>query len=293
MGQAQPGQKSGMTWPISAPQDWNNQFENRVKLPIKEQHWSWKKIYLERSGHFHFLQEFQHLPSIKLFGQSSTKESIWNRLHQKSVIFTAVQSSRNNMEQILCEEPIICTMETRLIKLAIFNLLANSYEAVKENQSEEQPSTISITTGTDHSWNWVQITDNGNGLRDHNGNLLPTDAISQIFEYGYTTKKRKTGRLDQLVKTMSQNFTMLHQGWAVQKGHKDLQLLLYWWLCNFWWRDLSFFNSFWLVQCDSSYPLSTITNTVFQKTAKHPSSCPYAHWNGHKASDTSADPHFP
>ncbi|MCC5877738.1 MAG: HAMP domain-containing histidine kinase [Candidatus Sumerlaeia bacterium] len=87
-------------------------------------------------------------------------------------------------------------VEPRLLRLALFNLLTNSTDAIKKvDGNGNQKGRISISSVINHKRGYVEIRveDNGPGIRDGKGNLLATDKIPEIFRLGYTTKDNQEG----------------------------------------------------------------------------------------------------
>jgi len=94
------------------------------------------------------------------------------------------------------QEAISMKVEPRLLQLAFFNLLSNAYDAVKERQSPDFSPHIeagmSFLSGSSGEV-LIYIQDNGAGIRDGHGNLLSGKQLDEIFQYGYTTKKKEKG----------------------------------------------------------------------------------------------------
>lgn len=87
------------------------------------------------------------------------------------------------------------TMEPRLIRLALFNLLSNAADSIKRGTSAERPAgTIVIRTGRRNTTGEPEIAvqDSGGGIRDSEGNLLDPHEIEEIFQLGYSTKEKST-----------------------------------------------------------------------------------------------------
>jgi len=90
-------------------------------------------------------------------------------------------------------------VEPRLLKVALFNLLSNAGQAcanrsIQIGQSEEKYiGTIDILTRRLNQQSVaIEITDNGTGFLDKEGQKLPVEQIHRAFRSGYTTK---TGRV--------------------------------------------------------------------------------------------------
>lgn len=87
-------------------------------------------------------------------------------------------------------------VEPRLLRLALFNILTNAFEAIKRGSSAENPEgVITVYTELDKERHRVEIRveDTGSGIRDEKGNLLTEDSLSEIFRLGFSTKSEQEG----------------------------------------------------------------------------------------------------
>jgi signal transduction histidine kinase len=87
------------------------------------------------------------------------------------------------------------TVEPRLLRLALFNLMTNATEAIRRAAKDGKPRGC-ITVGTalgagDMLEMW--IADDGPGIRDADGKLMSGDGLSEIFRLGFSTKKSQEG----------------------------------------------------------------------------------------------------
>ena len=84
-----------------------------------------------------------------------------------------------------------CTVEPRLLKLALFNLLTNAVEAINR-RTEQAPSSgvITVSAGTDAANGevWMSVRDNGTGILNEEGRAASDAEIDRIFRHGFTTK---------------------------------------------------------------------------------------------------------
>lgn len=87
-------------------------------------------------------------------------------------------------------------VEPRLLRLALFNLLTNSVDAIKRSGGEEKPEGC-ITVSTRHLPEKkiveISVADTGPGIRDSSGNLMSAETLSEIFRLGFTTKQNQEG----------------------------------------------------------------------------------------------------
>jgi signal transduction histidine kinase len=95
-------------------------------------------------------------------------------------------------------------VEPRLLKLALFNILNNALDALKRESGRRgalaendaissaepwRPRISVVAEAREDGGAVLAIEDNGPGLRDESGRLLPPEETSRIFALGYTTKK--------------------------------------------------------------------------------------------------------
>ncbi len=88
------------------------------------------------------------------------------------------------------------TVEPRLLKLAVFNLLNNAADAIKLGATAENPRgeiILRTSPGSRPGHQVVTILDSGMGIRGPGGELLGGGEIERIFSLGYTTKEQGTG----------------------------------------------------------------------------------------------------
>lgn len=87
-------------------------------------------------------------------------------------------------------------VEPRLLRLALFNLLANAADAIKRSSSTERPTgvvTIRTARGEAPGTQEIAVEDSGDGIRSADGGLMPPEDIAYIFNLGYTTKEKGSG----------------------------------------------------------------------------------------------------
>ena len=116
-----------------------------------------------------------------------------------------------------------CTVEPRLLKLAVFNLLTNAVTAIKQNVAPDRADgviTVSTAPGPDGNGIAVSIRDNGTGILNQDGQIASQPEIDQIFKYGVTTKSDTDGEGLGLswVSTIVEEF---HHGTIAARNHPD------------------------------------------------------------------------
>ncbi|MGA2582322.1 MAG: ATP-binding protein [Tepidisphaeraceae bacterium] len=104
-----------------------------------------------------------------------------NKLLEELVDFFTPQAqlSRVQLRLKLPSEPVIASVDSRLIKQAVLNLLLNALQAMPEGGE------MILAVSTDKDDATIDIIDTGTGIA--------ADAIDKIFDAYYSTKKAGTG----------------------------------------------------------------------------------------------------
>lgn len=100
------------------------------------------------------------------------------------------------IEQELAKSLPPVRVEPRLLRLALFNILTNSTDAIKKVEGKESTKgyiRLSSAHNSKRGYVEIKVEDNGPGIRDSRGNLLSPDQIPEIFRLGYTTKDNQEG----------------------------------------------------------------------------------------------------
>ncbi len=142
-----------------------------------------------------FLQEMVNI--YRSFGY--TRRPQYERI-RFAVIFreTIDLFRRSSSEGITIEldfdEPAETDAEPRLLRMALFNLLANASQAIRRNTQQEQQGEILVTLrDCEDQTVSLSVSDNGPGIRDVDGNPLNEQEINRIFQSGYSTKDSHSG----------------------------------------------------------------------------------------------------
>lgn len=108
--------------------------------------------------------------------------------------FTPTVSGNITFKRELNAQPDSMIVEPRLLKLALFNLLTNAVHALRQQIDETgllpRNQQISITSRYINDYFVIEISDNGPGIRNAEGELLTPLDLPHIFDYGYTTKEQ-------------------------------------------------------------------------------------------------------
>ncbi|MDX1971175.1 MAG: ATP-binding protein, partial [Candidatus Sumerlaeia bacterium] len=170
-----------------------------------------------------FLQETVNLyRSFTYLSKPRFEEVNLNELVREVSQLFQLSLSRNIKIALQLENELpTLTVEPRLLRLALFNLLNNGADAIKLVSSVESPEgTLTLVTGLTKNPGVVrlEVIDSGSGIRDHSGRLLDEHEISAIFQLGYTTKEQGTGEGLGLnwVRQIVEDF---HQGEIVAQNH--------------------------------------------------------------------------
>jgi len=84
-------------------------------------------------------------------------------------------------------------VEPRLLKMAVFNLLANAANAIQRRKDGLVGGKIAVQLRQNEDDVVIRVQDDGPGIRDVNGRLMDQREINRIFGSGYTTKDAATG----------------------------------------------------------------------------------------------------
>ncbi|MCC7393068.1 HAMP domain-containing histidine kinase [Candidatus Sumerlaeota bacterium] len=125
------------------------------------------------------------------------------------------------IEKSLVREMPMAHVEPRLLRLALFNILQNAYEAIKRGSTADTPQgVITVSTRRNEPLNRLEISvdDSGAGIRDEHGKLLQEDRLPEIFRLGFSTKENQEGEGLGLnwVQTIVREF---HGGELVAQNH--------------------------------------------------------------------------
>lgn len=85
-------------------------------------------------------------------------------------------------------------IEPRLMRMMLFNLLANASQAIMRGGAANGRGEIRVSLERGGEGEAViRVRDNGPGIRDAEGNPLPPGAIARVFRSGYSTKGEGSG----------------------------------------------------------------------------------------------------
>ncbi|MEO8377993.1 MAG: HAMP domain-containing sensor histidine kinase, partial [Candidatus Sumerlaeota bacterium] len=126
------------------------------------------------------------------------------------------------IEKVLAKGVPAARVEPRLLRLAMFNLMQNAYEAIKRGSTAETPhGIITVSAGVNAAIQRLEISidDSGDGIRDEHGKLLEEDRLPEIFRLGFSTKENQEGEGLGLnwVQTIVREF---HGGELVAQNHQ-------------------------------------------------------------------------
>lgn len=103
-------------------------------------------------------------------------------------------TSHSMLLEVTDHGPVQMYIEPRLMRMALFNLMTNAYQAIQraENSNGKGKIHIEVSAVVEGLVN-ITVSDNGPGIRDLQGNLLQDEEINRIFQSGYSTKKESNG----------------------------------------------------------------------------------------------------
>ncbi|MFB3787874.1 MAG: PAS domain-containing sensor histidine kinase, partial [bacterium] len=156
-------------------------------------------IYLQAveglENNLHFLQEMVDI--YRSFGY--TRRPRYERVDLMALIqeladLFQLSSSQRISIQVVAGGPLETAAEPRLLRMALFNLLANAAQAIRNDADFRKQGIVQIQTRmTVEGKVIISIQDNGPGIRDPEGRLLPDSEIGRIFQSGYSTKDQSSG----------------------------------------------------------------------------------------------------
>lgn len=105
-------------------------------------------------------------------------------------LFRLIHSRNVGIRTEFAEGIPVCRLDSRLLQLALFNLLANAARAIRDSPPQENPPEplIRIRIGPDGGGVRIEVEDNGPGIRGPDGSLMDGAGIQRIFEPGYTLR---------------------------------------------------------------------------------------------------------
>lgn len=107
-------------------------------------------------------------------------------------IFRLSTSQRFRM-RVDAPECLEMNAEPRLLRMALFNLMANAAQAMQRCEPPIQDGEIVLSVHTDRDRVIFRVSDNGPGIRGNENELLAPTEIDRIFQSGYTTKDGASG----------------------------------------------------------------------------------------------------
>ncbi len=132
---------------------------------------------------------------------SYTREPQFERVDLNSLVAEVIELYRHSTSRQVVYELIegegspSALADPRLLKLVLFNLLANATQAIAERQAERPspPGRVEINCFQSDGWAVLRVTDNGTGFQNPFGQRLEGVELQQIFHFDFTTKKRQGG----------------------------------------------------------------------------------------------------
>ncbi len=105
-----------------------------------------------------------------------------------------LSTSQKMAIEVFDKDKLEVTAEPRLLRMALFNLLANASQAIQRSPIPNQKGIIEVEyTKIENGLVDLSVRDNGPGIRDSEGKLMPKNEINRIFHSGYSTKEASSG----------------------------------------------------------------------------------------------------
>lgn len=98
-------------------------------------------------------------------------------------------------ENLSGEEKVEAFADPRLVKLVLFNLLANATQAItaRQRETKEPPGRVEVDCYYKEGMAAFRVSDNGTGFRDTTGERLEGVALDHIFHFDFSTKGKQGG----------------------------------------------------------------------------------------------------
>lgn len=144
-------------------------------------------------NNLHFLQEMVNIYRSFGYTRNPRYEPIrLNELIDQVATLFRLSTSQKLSVEVSVEDSLEITAEPRLLRMALFNLLANAAQAIRRSDPRMHGK-IAVSAISDGDRITVSICDNGPGIRDKEGSLMNENEIRRIFQSGYTTKENNSG----------------------------------------------------------------------------------------------------
>ncbi len=132
---------------------------------------------------------------------SYTREPQFECVDLNSLVAEVIELYRHSTSRQVVYELLkgetspVAHADPRLLKLVLFNLLANATQAIAERQAEHPtpPGKVEIDCHQSNGWAVLRVVDNGTGFQNPFGQRLEGVELQQIFHFDFTTKKRQGG----------------------------------------------------------------------------------------------------
>ena len=138
-----------------------------------------------------FLQEMVNI--YRSFGY--TRRPRYERVQLADLARNVTELFRRSISKTLTiemtlDETIEINAEPRLLRMALFNLLANAAQALQRHAAPDRKGSIHvILVNNNEDSVLLSVRDNGPGIRGADGSLLQEPEINRIFQAGFSTKE--------------------------------------------------------------------------------------------------------
>ncbi len=146
-------------------------------------------------NNLHFLQEMVNIyRSVGYTRKPQYERTHLHELLDEVVTLFQLSTSKNLTIHTHLDESEPIYLEPRLLRMGLFNLLNNASQAIQQSEPVHREGEIGVRLQEKDSNSFIiMVSDNGPGIRNSEGKLMPEMEIDRIFQSGFSTKKGSSG----------------------------------------------------------------------------------------------------
>lgn len=137
----------------------------------------------------HFLQDIVDIYRAVGYARRPSYETVELGQLTKEVTELYSRSTSSRLD-IRCTPgaPLRAEVEPRLLKMVLFNLLANASQVIQRRSDGKSGGEVEVAVERHGEGAAIYVRDDGPGIRSPEGDILPDGELHRIFRAGYTTK---------------------------------------------------------------------------------------------------------